>query len=151
MRTRLIKLLLVPGMLLILGVSACNRPGNGSTSLAPTPTRASTEQSHTLATPYAQQPAAGICASFEGEMVKVTLNPDMPDPRCSIVRPDQKLSVINKTQNTLEVSIGRFSASLEPGAEILFDTPFGEYLAPGVHQLLVLPCCGPELWLEDNK
>jgi len=84
-------------------------------------------------------------------MVKVTLNPDMPDPRCSIVRPDQKLSVINKTQNTLEVSIGRFSASLEPGAEILFDTPFGEYLAPGVHQLLVLPCCGPELWLEDNK
>jgi hypothetical protein len=84
-------------------------------------------------------------------MVKVTLNPDMPDPRCSIVRPDQKLSVINKTQNTLEVSIGKFTASLEPGAEILFDTPFGEYLAPGVHQLLVLPCCGPELWLEDNK
>ena len=81
----------------------------------------------------------------------VTINPDIPDPRCSKVRADQELTVINNTQNTLEVSIGSFRASLEPGSETIFDTPFGEYLEPGVHQLLVSPCCGPELWLEESK
>jgi len=151
MMTRQIKPTLVLGMILILGVSACKNANVESNSVPLTPTIAITTPSHILATPYAQEPAAGICASFEGEMVVVTLNPDVPDPRCSKVRPDQKLSVINKTQNTLEVSIGRFTASLEPGAETKFDTPFGEYLAPGVHQLLVSPCCGPELWLEGSK
>ncbi len=149
--TRPIRPILVVGMMLILGVSACESAGAEPTNAVPTPTSATTVQSHRLATPYAQEPAAGICASFEGEIVEVTLNPDVPDPRCSKVRPDQKLSVFNKTQNTLEVSIGGFTARLEPGAETRFDTPFGEYLAPGVHQLLVSPCCGPELWLEDSR
>jgi len=151
MKMRLIRPSLMLGMMLILGVSACNSAGAKPTSVTPTPTLAATPQSHTLATPYAQQPAAGICASFEGEVVTVTLYPDVPDPRCSKVRPDQKLSVINKTKNTLEVTIGSFTVSLEPGAETLFDTPFGEYLAPGVHQVLVSPCCGAELWLEGGK
>jgi hypothetical protein len=83
-------------------------------------------------------------------MIVVTLNPDIPDPRCTKVRSDQKLTVINHTQNTLQISIGRFTASLEPGKESIIDTPFGEYLAPGVHQLQVSPCCGPELWLEEK-
>lgn len=151
MKTRQIKQALVLGMILILGVSACKSVQAEPTSTAFKPTISNTAQSLALATPYAQQPAAGICASFEGEIVEVTLNPDIPDPRCSKVRPDQKLNVINKTQNTLEVSIGRFTVSLAPGAETQFDTPFGEYLAPGVHQLLVSPCCGPEIWLEVGK
>lgn len=151
MMTRPIKPILVFGMILILGLVACKSAGAEPSSAAPTPTFAITVQSHPMATPYAQEPAAGICASFEGEMVVVTLNPDIPDPRCSKVRQDQKLRVINKTQNTLEVSIGSFTASLEPGAETIFDTPFGEYLASGVHQLQVSPCCGPELWLEGKE
>ncbi len=114
------------------------------------PSRSPT-QSYALATPYAQEPAAGICASFDGTIVKVSLNPDIPDPRCMKVSADQKLNIINNTQNTLEVTIGRFTASLEPGKETTFDTPFGEYLQPGVHQIQVTPCCGAELWLEDNK
>ena len=151
MMTRPIKPILVLGMVLILAVSACKSVAATSTNETPTPTMAITTQSHSLATPYAMQPAAGICAIFEGDIVEVTLNADVPDPRCSKVRPDQKLRVINKTQNTLEVSIGSFTTSLQPGAETNFDTPFGEYLAPGVHQLLVSPCCGPEIWLEGSK
>jgi hypothetical protein len=151
MMMRPIKPILVLGAILALGLAACQRATVAPTNPAPTPTIAIKTQPNTLATPYAQEPATGICASFEGEVVTVTLNPDIPDPRCSKVRLDQKLNVINRTQNTLEISIGSFTSSLEPGAETLFDTPFGEYLPPGVHQLLVSPCCGAELWLEGSK
>jgi hypothetical protein len=109
-----------------------------------------TQTAFTLATPYAQQPAAGICASFEGEMVVVTLNIDVPDPRCAKVNPDQKLTVINNTQAELGVSIGPYKNTLAPGGQYTIDKPFGEYLAPGVHQLTVTPCCGPEIWLEER-
>jgi hypothetical protein len=151
MMTKRIKPIVVLGMILVIGLAACEGAEAKLTPAVSSSTSAATTQPNTLATPYAQQPAAGICASFEGEMVVVTINPDIPDPRCSKVRPDQELTVINNTQNTLEVSIGRFRASLEPGAETIFDTPFGEYLEPGVHQLQVSPCCGPELWLEESK
>jgi hypothetical protein len=138
-------------MSLILVLVACKSAGGGPTQTPLTPTVDITVQTAVLATPYAQQPAAGICASFEPEMVTVTLNPDIPDPRCTIVRADQILTVLNQTQNTLQITIGRFTASLEPGKETTFDTPFGEYLQPGVHQLQVSPCCGAELWLEVSK
>ncbi len=151
MMTRPIKSIMVLGAILALGLAACQRATVALTNAAPTPTIAFTTQPNILATPYAQDPAAGICASFEGEVVTITLDPDVPDPRCSKVRPDQKLSVINRTQKTLEVSIGSFTTSLKPGAETQFDTPFGEYLASGVHQLRVSPCCGAELWLEGSK
>jgi hypothetical protein len=88
-----------------------------------------------------------MCANPEGETVVVNLYADIPDPRCSQVRPNQMLTVANQTQDTLEVSIGRFATSLEPGDEFNIGTPFGEYLAPGVHQLQVVPCCGAEIWL----
>lgn len=149
MRSR-IKTILVIGMVLVVGQAACKRVDIKATTMPATPTVSITPQTNILATPYAQQPAAGICASFEGEMIVVTLNPDIPDPRCTKVRADQKLTIINHTQITLQISIGRFSASLEPGKESIIDTPFGEYLAPGVHQLQVSPCCGPELWLEEK-
>ena len=136
-------------LLLINILAAC---GNEQVvvSIPMAPTMTPTNEPVGLSTAYAQSPAAGICASFDGEMVVVTLNPDIPDPRCSKVRANQKLEVINHTQNTLEVSIGNFQASLIPGAEVVFDTPIGDYLETGVHQLQVKPCCGPELWLEAN-
>jgi hypothetical protein len=101
-----------------------------------------------LATPYAQEPAAGICGEFEGSLVSVSLRPDVPDPRCVRVRPDQHLSVKNETDQTLQVSLAGFHAELAPGQEITFETPFGEYLAPGVHQLITsAPPGGSEIWL----
>lgn len=141
-------LLIGIGMSFVLG--ACGTTTSKSTQSAPTPTSEVTTQISALATPYAQEPAAGICASSDGTIVKVSLNPDIPDPRCMKVSANQKLYIINNTQNTLEVTIGRFSASLEPGKDTTFDTPFGEYLQPGVHQIQVTPCCGAELWLEGK-
>ena len=144
------KQILLTGIVIILGLAACKGSGEEPIQAPSIPPIGITATTKTLATPYAQQPAAGICASFEGEMVTVTVFPDIPDPRCSKVRADQKLTVINQTQNTIQVTIGEFTTSLEPGDKTIFDTPFGEYLAPGVHQLQVSPCCGPELWLGEK-
>jgi hypothetical protein len=59
--------------------------------------------------------------------------------------------LLNNAQKSLLVTIGRFTSNVEPGGKTMIDTPFGEYLAPGVHQLQVSPCCGVELWLEASK
>jgi hypothetical protein len=147
---RFFKHILLLGGFLVATLTACEPARTELYPATPIPTLTVTVKTYILATPYAQQPAAGICASFEGEMVIVTLNPDVPDPRCTKVRADQKLTVINQTQNTLQVTIGVFTASLEPGEKTIIDIPFGEYLALGVHQLQVSPCCGAELWLEGK-
>ncbi len=135
--------------LLMMAIPACGPIGAGGGSGIPEATIRPTV-TFVLATPVSQEPAAGICGSSATEVVEITLYPDIPDPRCAQVRPEQVLKVLNRTQGTLEVRIGLFATSLEPGGEYTFDVPFGDYLAPGVHQLLVLPCCGPELWLRDG-
>jgi hypothetical protein len=137
-------------LMLILSLSACAGTGAEGTAGAPMPTPTSTTPIYPLATPVSQEPAAGICASFEGEAVVISIYPDIPDPRCAKVRAEQKLTVINRTEGTLQVSIGTFEISLEPGGEYTFDTPIGKYLAPGVHLVNVSPCCSPELWLEEK-
>ena len=103
----------------------------------------------TLATPAAMQPAAGICAEFEGDIVTMTINPDIPDPRCIHIRPEQKLTVINHRMETLRVRIGSLETTILPEGQHLFDLPFEDYLAPGVHVLDVFPCCGGELVLSQ--
>ena len=114
-----------------------------------TPTEeAAIEQAPYRATPAASEIAAGICAEPMGEVVQVTIYPDIPDPRCLKVQPEQKLKVVNQAQAKLEISLGEFKAELQPGGEILWDVAFGEYLEPGVHLLGVQPCCGPEIWLQ---
>jgi hypothetical protein len=117
----------------------------------PSQTGPTTTPTLVLATPYAQEPAAGICASFDGEIVMETLNTDIPDPRCAKVRSDQTLNVYNNTMSTLRVSIGSFQRSVLPGETWSILVPFGDYLAVGVHQLAVAPCCGAEIWLEATK
>ena len=104
-----------------------------------------------LATPVASQPAAGICGESEGTVVTMTINPDIPDPRCLVVYPDQKLRVINRKDETLGISLGQLSATLEPEAEHTFEQPFGKLLLPGVHFLGVSPCCGGEIWLKADS
>ena len=144
------KTIMVSIIYLMLFLSACTGIDIKVTTEMPTPTIFSPTPTYFLATPYAQSPVAGICASFEGEMVVVSIYPDIPDPRCIKVRADQQLTVVNRTQNNLEVSLGIYKASLTPGAETTFDAPFGMYLATGVHQLQVSPCCSPELVLEGK-
>lgn len=134
-------------ILIPLLFSACAGTGNApiaTPTLQPQPAITA----HPLATPYSQLPAVGICASFEGEMVTVTINADIPDPRCAKVNAEQKLEVVNNTQNDLAVTLGSFTLDLVPGDRKSFDLPFGQFLQPGVHQLTVMPCCGAEIWLE---
>lgn len=104
-----------------------------------------------LATPVAESPAAGICAEQEGDVVSVTINPDIPDPRCSIVRSDQFLRIVNMRGETIAVSLAGLSADIQPGGEHTFDQPFGSLLMPGVHRFAVSPCCGAELILRTDS
>jgi hypothetical protein len=137
---------------------ACNAltPASPPTSAPPAPsvpTRVSVASASPatseLATPYALSPAAGICARFDGPVVEFRIEPGIPDPRCAFARADQHMKITNKTDGPLDVSIGTYSGHLEPGGEFSIEAPFGSYLAPGVHQLQVLPCCGPEIVLEE--
>jgi len=102
-----------------------------------------------LATPYAQQPAAGICAEPTGDEVVMRLEPGIPDPRCMIILTHQHLRVVNKTRAEVRIALGSYSAVLGPDGETVFENPFGAYLMPGVHALQVDPCCGGELWLKE--
>lgn len=137
---------LIP-VLLVMAISACGPLGAGDGSGMPEATIRPTA-TFVLATPVSQEPAAGICGSSGTEVIEATIYPDIPDPRCAQVRAEQVLRVVNRTEGPLEVRIGPFAATVEPGGEYTLDVPFGDYLAPGVHSLLVLPCCGPELWLQ---
>ena len=129
-------------------LSACN--ASEMVTTPPSPTQVQATPTYVLATPYATQPAAGICASFDGQAVEITINVDSASPRCAKIRPDQTLTIVNSTLSTIQVSIGRFSSSILPGAQYSIDVPFGDYLAPGVHLVSVSPYYGAELWLEAN-
>ncbi len=101
-----------------------------------------------LATPYADSPAAGICAEAPGEaVISVEIFPDIPSPRCLKVSADQKLRVVNRTDSALQLSLGRLEQTLQPQAETVLDAPFADYLAPGVHILRAEPFSGPEILL----
>jgi hypothetical protein len=100
------------------------------------------------ATPVADTPAAGICGQAEGEVVTMRINPDVPDPRCLKVGPDQRLRVVNNLGEAITVSLFTQSAVIQPGGEHTFAATFGELLLPGVHLLDVSTCCGGSIWLQ---
>jgi len=66
------------------------------------------------ATPAWHSPTSGICARLEGDIATFTIRPDIPDPRCVGVRPEQKVRVINRRAETLHVVIGLFEVDIEP-------------------------------------
>jgi hypothetical protein len=142
-------------LLSLIGLSsACNfssptlpGPQPGSHNEHPTP---NSTPHQTLAAPITQKPAAGICAEFEGKSVIITIYPDMPDPKCSFINPEQVLEIVNERKETLHIKIGHLKAKLLPNQSHTFDLPVGMYLAPGVHLIEVQPCCSAELWLREN-
>ena len=101
-----------------------------------------------LATPSSMEPAAGICGGAEGSVVTIALHPDVPDPRCAVVRPEQVLEILNDRDASRQVSLGPFQFEVPAGSTVRLDRAFGSYLAPGIHLVQVQPCCGPELWLK---
>jgi hypothetical protein len=109
----------------------------------------STARPPVLITPVSDLPAAGICLGpTEGEITGVTIYPDIPDPRCLKITGSQQLQVMNRTDSLLEINLGPYHAVVQPGETYQFKTPFGEFLAPGVHLVITSPYSGPELWLE---
>ncbi len=100
-----------------------------------------------LKPPDSDQPAAGICGLATDEIVTVTVNPDVPSPRCVQVTGTQRLQVVNATDATVQVTLAQFNVQVQPGQAQLFDAPFGSYLAPGVHLVRVIGGSGPEVWL----
>ncbi len=103
-----------------------------------------------LKPPDSDQPAAGICGLATDEIVTVTVNPDVPSPRCVQVTGTQRLQVVNATDATVQVTLAQFNVQVQPGQAQLFDAPFGSYLAPGVHLVRVIGGSGPEVWLVGH-
>jgi hypothetical protein len=132
------------GMTLLVSLSACAGLGRA------TPPPAVPSAPASLATPYAAEPAAGICAEAPETVAVVTLRPDVPDPRCLIVHPGQQLKIVNADDASRQVVLGRFTFELDPAGSHLISDSLGTYLAPGVHVLLASPCCGPEIWLKPE-
>ncbi len=87
----------------------------------------------------------------------MVVNPDTPAPRCSYVRADQVLRVVNHTDafrqaaRLVTVSFAdRPLVTLAVGEAVLYSGTFGTYLAPGVHDihLSVFGGGGAEVYLR---
>jgi hypothetical protein len=101
-------------------------------------------------------PAAGACGGADG-YATVETNPDVPLPRCLIVTARQKLRVVNTSnrfgepgRSVLVTFAGFAPRRLAVGEATVFDRPFGEYLAKGVHtvHLSLFRGSGTEVWLK---
>jgi hypothetical protein len=106
------------------------------------------------ATPVADFPAAGICASFKEETIRVEIRawPDnVPDPRCIQVRADQNLIIRNSAPAAITFRLGMFHATIDPGSAYTIRQAFGEFLLPGAHSLHIEPYGGPEVYYESTK
>jgi hypothetical protein len=106
------------------------------------------------ATPEADSPAAGICASFKEATILIAIRAwqgNVPDPRCISVRADQNLIIQNSAPEAITFRLGRFQATIDPGETYTIEPAFGEYLAPGAHSLHIAPYGGPEIFFESAK
>jgi hypothetical protein len=125
--------------------------GGGSPTSSGTATTATppTTTSSALRPPDSESPAAGTCGAPTGAVAEITINPDIPSPRCVRVRPDQSLRVVNASGQTVEISFAGRSATLADGASEAYPRPFGDYLAPGVHRVTasLYGESGAEVWL----
>ena len=110
----------------------------------------STTPSPRLQPPDANSPAAGICAHAQGAVARVQINVDTPSPRCEVVKPKQRLQVVNTLDRSTIVRLAHFAVRLAPRQALSIDQPFGTYLAPGVHDLAISAYAGggAELWLR---
>ena len=123
-----------------------------------TPDAASAPGPNALWPADAGGPNAGACESYPGPEVLVEVNPDTAMPRCSIIRPDQRLRVRNTSNRFSQLGravimwfAGYPARTVQVGADTVFAQPAGQYLAPGVHYLrlsLYAGSGGAEIWLQ---
>jgi hypothetical protein len=103
----------------------------------------------TLIPADSDSPAAGICGTMDGDWVTFTVFLDVPSPRCIQVHPGQRMEIANPTAGPIVVTFAGREMAIEAGASQRIDSPFGSFLAPGVHSLYVTQGSGnlPEFWL----
>lgn len=96
-------------------------------------------------------PAAGICLGPTSEaVVTIEFLDGIPDPRCSFLTPDQRIRFVNRLQDPVTLTIGRYSGTVAPNSSLLFDAPVGSYLAVGVHTVdASVPGARAELILRE--
>lgn len=175
--------------LLLLALVACGRekpklaePDTGSTSVpaatfetTPTTTAQSTTSTvkDAMTTskngggdPYAAMvppdgvtPAAGSCSNAASGVAFITLNPDVPSPRCIIVHDSDRLKIKNNMGVRVTVDDGGngFVFTVDNGATEEQAKAVGCCWQPGVHRLRVSNTdttaklyggSGPEVWLQ---
>src|SRR5207237_2598042 len=80
----------------------------------------------------------------------VSIGPDMvPQPRCLVIRHDQRLGITNRTGRSLGLKLGtRLAATVEPRRTHVFAVAVGTYLAPGVHRLVFTPSSAADIWVD---
>ena len=115
--------------------------GACSSRTTATPSPAATAEPTTnpaaLATPEPGGPAAGTCLGpDEGSTGTITINEDVPSPRCLQIRPSQRLILVNATAHSMTARVGRLEMRLEKGGTVQTTLGVGRYLvAGGVHRV----------------
>lgn len=99
----------------------------------------------TLVPPDFQTQVAGVCAPVSKESIIVVTVPidNVPQPRCVHVTSNQKLKIVNQSQGSININVGKIQASLAPTQSFQFPKTLGEFLASGGHSIV-----GAEIWLE---
>lgn len=99
-------------------------------------------------------PAAGICMDPpEENTVTVSINEDVPSPRCQRVTGQQILIVQNNTFEPVSLWFGdnkEISFVVESGEQYVHNAQFEYYFAPGVHVLHGETYQGPTIWLIEQ-
>jgi hypothetical protein len=110
--------------------------------------------------PDAINPAAGTCANAAGGVAFITLNPDVPSPRCIIVHDSDRLKIKNNMGVDVRVDDGGngFVITIASGGTDEQMKAVGCCWQPGVHRLRVSNAdthaqlyggSGPEVWLKS--
>ncbi len=93
--------------------------------------------------------AAGACGRAHGEIPTLTIEPDVPSPRCLVVSPRQRLRVLNETGAEgaqgakITIDFAGFHAAIPLGESVILEDRLGTYLMPGSHYLQVHGGPGP--------
>ena len=80
----------------------------------------------------------------------ITIEPGISSPRCAEMTAGQRMRVVNKSGDAVDVVLAQFQFNLPHEGEKLVDEPVGTYLAPGVHRLNVSPCCPADIVLIED-
>jgi hypothetical protein len=103
-----------------------------------------------LEPPDAVGPTAGSCSIERGRVGTVRLGPDfVPQPRCLVVRHDQRLRVVNRSGDAIRPRLGKEMALTIPdGGAVTFRGTVGDHLATGVHRLVFTAASAADIWVD---